>query len=622
MSEGGWTGKILRVDLSKGKHTIEKLGPELASNYLGGRGFAAWMLWNELNPGTDPLAPENKLILATGPLTGFLLPSSGKMVVAAKSPLTKGYGDGNIGTRASVQMKKAGYDMVVMEGRAEKPSLLHINDGELEILSAESLWGKDTYEAEELLEEQYGKSSGILLIGPAGERLVKFAVIVSERGRSGGRPGMGAVMGSKNLKAIIVEGSSEIPAKDPDRLKELGRAGYQEIKDASQYGFWIRQGTMATIEWSNGNSVLPTHNFKEGVFEGWEGISGETMEKTYKVRRKGCPNCNMQCGNICEIKEGPYKGETTEVDYENIAMLGSNLGIDAMEWVLNLNLLADKMGVDTISLGSSLGFAAEAYSRDMISKEKLGVDIKWGDGASMFQLARRISLREGFGDHLAEGVREVAGRLGRGAEDFAMHVKGLEISAYDCHAAPGMALAFATSSIGAHHKDAWFIVWEMEMGRDVISREKVERLIEMQRIRAGFFESLTTCRLPWIELGFSLDWYPKYLEAATGMKVSLQELYRVSDRIFNLIRAFWVRENPGWTRQMDCPPKRWFGELLTQGPLRGTKLSEDGYDELLGWYYEIRGWDQRGIPRVSTLEQHDLGFVADQLQALNVNLAH
>jgi len=620
--EGGWTGRILRVDLSRKKHTVEKLNPEVASGYLGGRGLAAWVLWNELSPGTDPLAPQNKLVLATGPLTGFLLPSSGKMLVAAKSPLTNGYGDGNMGTRASVQMKKAGYDMVVIEGKANKPSLIHISDDDLQYLSAENLWGKDTYKAEEVLEEEYGTKSGILLIGPGGEKMVKFAVIVSERGRSGGRPGMGAVMGSKNLKAIIVEGGGEIPAKNPDRLREIGRAGYQEVKDASQYGFWIRQGTMATIEWSNGNSVLPTCNFSEGIFEGWNGISGETMEKAYKVRRKGCPNCNMQCGNICEIKEGPYKGQTTEVDYENIAMLGSNLGMDSMDWVLNLNLLADKMGVDTISLGSTLGFATEAYSKDMVSKEKLGVDIKWGDGTSMFELARKISLRDGFGDHLAEGVREVASRLGGGAENFAMHVKGLEISAYDCHAAPGMALAFATSSIGAHHKDAWFIVWELKMGRDLVTREKVERLIEMQQIRAGFFESLTTCRLPWIELGFSLDWYPKYLEAATGLKLSLLDLYRMSDKIFNLARAFWIRENPGWTRQMDYPPTRWFREPLTKGPLQETKLSEEGYDSLLNWYYEIRGWDQRGIPRVSTLRQHNLGFVADQLQALNVNLAY
>ncbi len=619
MIRGGWTGRILRVDLSSEKHTVQNLDAKDAVDLLGGRGLAVKILWDELRPGTDPFSPENRLIFATGPLTGFALPSSGKLVIAAKSPLTGGYGDGNIGTRASVQLRKAGYDLIVVQGKAKEPSLLYVEDDSVEIKSATDLWGRNAYEVQDLLEEEYGKV-GILVIGPGGEKLVRFAVVVSEKGRAGGRTGMGAVMGSKNLKAVVIKGTKEIPAINPEGLKEMAKEGYAEIKAAENYDFWVRQGTMATIEWSQANSVLPTYNFREGVFDEWEGISGSKMEE-YKVSQKGCPFCNMQCGMQCEIRDGPYKGEICEVDYENIGMLGSNLGIGDFDWALNLNLLADKEGIDTITLGSVLGFATECMEKGLLSKEEVGIDLKWGDGQAMFELAEMVASRKGIGDQMAEGVKRFSAKIGHGSEKFAMHVKGLEITAYDCHAAPGMALAFGTSPIGSHHKDAWFIAWELKMGRDLVTKEKVERLIEMQRIRGGFFESAVTCRLPWIELAFNLEWYPKYLKAATGLDYTLQDLWLIADRIYNLVRAFWIRENPNWSREMDYPPARWFEEPLTKGPLKGTKIDKGAYDQLLSWYYEIRGWDERGIPTKSTLKKSGLDYVIDGLEAVGVSLS-
>ncbi|RLG50248.1 MAG: aldehyde ferredoxin oxidoreductase [Thermoproteota archaeon] len=618
MFKGGWTGKILRVDLTREKHAVQDLDGEVARSFMGGRGLAVKILWDELKPGTDPLSPENKLILATGPLTGFALPSSGKLVVASKSPLTGGYGDGNIGTRASYQMKKAGYDAIVVEGRAKEPVVLVVEDSEIKLEKADDLWGKDTYTVQDELEEKHGKEAGILMVGPGAEKLIRFGVVISEKGRAGGRPGIGTVMASKNLKAVVIKGTKEIPAYNREELRELAAEGYKEIKASANYDFWVRQGTMATIEWSQENSVLPSYNFREGWFERADEISGTTMEKVYKVAQKGCPFCNMQCGNICEIKEGPYKGWRVEIDYENIAMLGSNLGIGSMDWAMTLNLYADLQGIDTITLGSVLAFTAELVEKRMLPEDKLGLKLRWGDGEAMLQLAELIAERKGFGEKLGEGVKALSKALG--GEWFAMHIKGLEISAYDCHAAPGMALAFATSPIGAHHKDAWFIAWELKIGRDVISKEKVDRLLEMQRIRGGLFEAAVACRLPWIELGFSLEWYPKYLKAATGLDFTLKELYEMADRIYDLIRCFWAREHGGWSREMDYPPERWFKEPLTRGPLAGSKLSKEAYDKLLSWYYEARGWDSRGLPRKSTLRERGLGYVAEQLEAQGMKL--
>ncbi|KYH38199.1 MAG: aldehyde ferredoxin oxidoreductase, partial [Candidatus Bathyarchaeota archaeon B23] len=495
----GWSGKILRVHLSKGKSVVE----DLAMRFLGGRGFAVKLLWDELPPGSGPLGPENLLILAAGPLTGYALPSSGKLVVASKSPLTGGYGDGNVGTRAAVQLRRCGLDAVVIKGKAERPCYLLVEGGRAEVRDASDLWGLDAFDAEDRLLGEHGGDVGVILIGPSGEHLVRFATVVSQRGRAGGRPGMGAVMGSKNLKAVVLKGVSEPEAADPEGLRELGREAYGAIRGKENYDFWRRQGTMATIEWCQENSTLPTYNFREGVFDEADAISGSTMERMV-VKQRGCPHCNMICGNIIEDCEGLE----SELDYENVAMLGSNIGLGDLRRVAVLNRMCDELGLDTISAGNALGFAIEAAERGL-----LDLDIAWGDFEGAKRLLEDIAYRRGAGKLLSLGVREAAERLGGGARDFTIHVKGLECSAYDCHLCPGMALSFGTSPIGAHHKDAWVISWEIASGRRAeYIPEKADKVIEFQRIRGGIFECLVTCRFPWIELGFELDWYPRFLE--------------------------------------------------------------------------------------------------------------
>ncbi|HYA77706.1 MAG TPA: aldehyde ferredoxin oxidoreductase family protein [Verrucomicrobiae bacterium] len=602
----GWTGAFLNVDLNKNKAVSEKYDESLALNFLGGRGFAVKILWNTLEQGTEPLSPENKLIFATGPLTAVGLPNSGKLVVAAKSPLTGGYGDGNMGTMAAVNMRRAGYDTLIIGGKAQTPVILHIRDKECEFVDAKDFWGLNAFETHEQLIKKFSRAAGIVSIGPAGENQVKFATVVSQEGRSGGRSGMGAIMGSKNLKAIVIEGTGQIPLADPNGMRKLAVDGYRELQTKPSYAFWKRQGTMSTVEFSQENSALPTFNYREGVFDKAEGIGGFSMEKI-KVSNRGCPQCNMTCGNVVKDSEG----KDSELDYENIAMLGADIGLGNLAQVATLNRMADEFGFDAISLGNVLGFAMEASEKGLIAEK-----IRWGQFEEIKALIVDIAYRRGLGEVLAEGVRAASAVVGNGSSEWAMHVKGLEVSAYDCHAAPGMALAYGTSSIGAHHKDAWLITWEIKAGRESYDSEKVNRLIETQLIRGGTFEALTVCRFPYNQLGFQLEWYQKYLRAATGKEFSFEQLNQISNRILNLIRAFWVREyKEKWSRDLDVPPMRWFKEPLTEGALKGSVLDYEKYDEMLTAYYEKRGWDERGVPKQSTLEQLGLTEEAKTLDA-------
>ncbi len=601
----GWTGFFLKIDLTHKKATTEAYDEQIALNFMGGRGFAAKILWDNLKQGTDPFSPENLLVLATGPLTGIGLPNSGKFVIASKSPLTGGYGDGNSGSWAAVNIRKAGYDAIIIGGKASTPVIIHIKDKTCEFLDAKSFWGKSSFETEEQLRKKSSKLAGIVSIGPAGENLVRFATVVSQEGRAGGRPGMGAVMGSKKIKALVIEGSQPIPLAYPEEMKRLAIDGYKELLTKPTYKFWKRQGTMSTVDWCQENSCLPTYNFKQGVFNKAEGINGFTMEKM-KISNRGCPQCNMTCGNVVKDSEG----KDSELDYENVVMLGSNIGLGNLTQVATLNRMADEYSFDAISLGSVIGFAMEASQKGLIP-EKIG----WGDFEAIKALIHDIAHKQGLGVTLAEGVRNAAKKIGEGSSEWAMHIKGLEISAYNCHTAPGMALAYGTSSIGAHHKDAWIITWEIKTGRDSYSQAKVEYLIKTQLIRGGAFEAFTVCRFPYNSLGLELEWYHKYLRASTGKDYSLDKLNQVSDRILTLIRTFWIREYGNkWSRDLDIPPMRWFKEPLTDGNLKGAKLDLDKYQTMLSTYYAKRGWDENGIPKKTTLKKLGLQDEALQLE--------
>ena len=602
----GWTGYFLRVDLTKGKATHTDYTEEFAIKFMGGRGFAVKLLWDELKPSTDALSPDNLLIFAGGPYSGYAVPNSGKMVVAAKSPLTGGYGDGNLGTLATPNMRRAGIDGIIVTGKARKPTYIWINNDEVELKSATDLWGLDAYDTEKRLKKEHGAATGALVIGQSGENLCRIATVVCQEGRAGGRPGMGAVMGSKNLKAILIHGTKLPESADQPTLDMLGKDGFANILKRNKSTHWTAQGTMSTVEWCQTASTLPTHNFSEGVFDHSKEIDGNTMEAS-TIRQQGCPNCNMICGNVIL----DTNGEESELDYENVVMLGSNIGVGDLKQVGRLNRMCDMMGLDTISAGSTLGFAMEASQKKLVN----GLKIDWGDFEGSQRLLEDMAYMRGHGALFGLGTKAAAEKIGHGAIDWAMQVKGLECSAYDCHLCPGMALSFGTSPIGAHHKDAWVISWEISTGtREEYGPAKADKVIEFQRIRGGMFECLVACRFPWIELGFETDWYPKYFEASTGLKWNLDDMWTLGDRVYALIRAFWVREFQGiWDRTMDYPPERWFKEPLTEGPLAGKKLDKAKYDTLLSYYYEKRGWDNRGIPTNMTLMKLGLEKEAKEL---------
>ncbi len=610
----GYSGKFLEVNLNTGEISNYEYPTEWQKEYIGGRGFTTKYLFENLTPGTDPLGPDNILLFAIGPLSGLSLPSSSKMIVATKSPLTGGYGDGNLGTRASPQLKKAGYDGIIVKGKADKPVFLEIINDKAVLHGAEEIWGKGTYDTEKYLIDKYNRNAGFLSIGQAGENLVKYATVRSQEGRSGGRPGVGTVMGSKNLKAIVVIGDQELPIANPDIVRKMGSDGYKQVKKADFYDGWMRQGTTLILDWCQETSTLPTRNFQEGTFEGSKGVDAVKLHESM-TERYGCPRCNMQCGIVIEDD----KGRASELDYENIGMLGPNLGIDNLAKVGVLNYMADDYGLDTISLGSVLGMTAEASDKGAIDEK-----FSFNQYEKAIDMIDRIAFaKDDLGRLLGQGTRIMSETWGGDAINWAIQVKGLECSAYNAFTIPGMALSFGTSPIGAHHKDAWVIAWEIsESNRDAYSPDKADKVIELQRIRGGMFESLVTCRFPWIELGYDLENYPEYLKNVTGSDHwSIDEVFNVSDRIYALIRAFWVREyiadGKTWDRTMDHPPVRWFNEVLKgDGPFAGKNLNRDEYDVLLNHYYDKRGWDHNGIPTKATFERLGLSDVASDLSKI------
>lgn len=604
----GWTGKYLRINLSSKQIKKEEYDLEFAHKWVGGRGFAIKILWDELKPGIDPLGPENKLIVALGTLSGLSAPTSAKAVLAAKSPLTGGYGDGNIGSKAAMQLRKAGYDYLIIEGKAEKPTLLNIEDDKIELLSADEVWGKGVYETLEILYKRYSKKVGILTIGQAGENKVLYAVIRAMEGRAGGRPGMGAVMGSKNLKAIVVKGTNkDFPLADSDGLKKIGLEDLKGIRALDKKVGWSKQGSPEILAWCNEVAALPVRNMrKTSSKDAWK-IDGERLQAA-RVATYGCPNCSMHCGHAILDKEG----HISELDYENVGMLGSNLEIFDRAQVGSLNYLCDDYGIDTISAGAVLAFYADAIDHGLIQG-----DFKFGQAEKAKELLRMIAYREQEGDLLAQGTKKMAEKIGQNSMEFAMQVKGLEISAYNCKFIPGMALGFGTCSIGGHHKEAWIITYEIrESSRDSYGRDKAQKIIELQRIRGGLFEVLGVCRYPWIEIGWGIEHYLKYYNKATGLNWELKDFDRLADRIYALIRAFWVREIPDWNREYDIVPKIWFDPKNAdkEGPIAGKILEYDKYNHLLDHYYDIRCWDKRGIPKKQTMKELDLEKEAAELE--------
>jgi len=596
----GYFGKILHVNLTDSSTSVESFDDDFAETYIGGRGFAVKLLWDHLqkHPQLDPLAPDNILVIAPGPLTGVYLPSSGKNTFATISPATGIYGDSNMGGSFGVEIRQAGYDALVISGRAQNLCYLFIDDDHISLVTCPELAGKGNLETEGRIRQAIGDHDiRVASIGPAGENLVRFACVTSEWSRNAGRIGIGTVMGSKNLKAVVVRGNKDIPVADLKNVVKISNQAYQELRCHEMMDFWHRQGLMAVIDYANEIGILPTNNFLDAHFEKAENINGFTMEANFKIGNTGCFACPMHCGNINLVKEGKFAGTVTEgPEYETAAMFGSNVGVDDFSAILKGNQLCDDLGIDTISTGNLIGVIIEAYEKDLISIDDLdGKPISWGEVDRILELVHQIAHKESIGATLALGAKGVLQRWPQ-LKPLVSHVKGLEQSAYDCRGASSMALAYGTSDIGAHHARAWTVGKELEMGADWSNRERVDLVIYHQHIRS-LFDMFGVCRLPWIELGFHEDFYAALYSSVVGRKFTLETLLEKSRHIYDMTRAINVKL--GVTRADDYPPDRTFDVPIHSGTLAGKVCDRNTYEEMLTMYYKTRNWSEQGIPPLS-----------------------
>jgi aldehyde:ferredoxin oxidoreductase len=615
MYKGGYTGKILRVDLTNRSAKEEAVSEALAKNYLGGAGFAIKYLYDELKPGTPALDKENKLIFAVGPLTATGAPCSSRMAVAAKSPLTNAVGMALAGGHFPAEMKKAGYDMIIIEGKAEKPTYLAIKDGEVRFRSAEKLQGMVTTDTQLFIKEELGDHNyRVACIGPAGERLVPLACIVNER-RAAGRKGLGAVMGSKNLKAIAIRGNQRPAIADAAKFKEARQAMNKVMKDSEVlYPQFAKDGTPMIIDDMTKLGIYSTRNWSATGEINLVKEQGRDAQHAMIVTKSYCADCPVGCTQVKLVKEGPYAGFLSEgPEFETTYALGSTTGIGYLPAIIAADRICDEYGIDTISSGVTIGFAMELYERGILTqKDTDGLELKFGNHAAMIEMLRRIAYQEGLGALLGKGTKKVAEKIGKGSGDYAMNIKGLELPAYDVRGAKAHGLNYATSYTGADHNRGY--AYQEIFG--IPHPEKVDRLVIEgkgrltkwnQDVRCVTCDCATMCAflldmaLPDIACQNTAD----LVNAATGMHLTADEVQQIGERINNVARLFNGRE--GFSRKDDTFPKRIMTEAIKAGDSAGQLISQKDLDTMLDEYYEARGWDKNGNPTPAKLKE--LGLV-------------
>ena len=597
----GYGGNILRVNLTNGKITKAPTLPEVARDFIGGRGFGAYFLFKEVPKNADPLGAENKLIVSSGPFSGLLIPGAGKCDWTTKSPLTGGYASASMGGHFTAEMKYAGLDSIILEGISPKPVYLFIENDKVELRDAADLWGKDCITLEKHFKENLGEEFQVAVIGPGGENGVLYACINHDYGRQAGRGGVGTVMGVKKVKAIVIHGTKSIPVADKDAYRKAGMALYKACKDADGLKDWTRYGTTIVTSWCDEVGAFPTRNFSAGSFEGGKTLYGPVMREKIVITDKGCFGCPSPCGKYSNVKK--YGLQVEGPEYESIGMLGPNVGIADIEDVAKANLMCDELGIDTISTGGVIAWAMECCERGIFTKQDTdGLDLRFGNAEAVFTLIEKIARREGLGALLAEGTKRAAKKIGKGSEKFAIQIKGMEQSAYATHNATAMLLAYMTCDVGAHHNRAWAITYDLQVGRERVAPDKVSRVIWLQNFRP-MFDVFGGCRLQWVELGIDRNLYLPALEAITGVKRTWEELEMVGERIWNLTRMYWARENEGFGRAWDMPAPRFYEDPPKTGVTKGQITKLEDVHSLLDIYYEQRGWTNDGLPKPETLER-------------------
>jgi aldehyde:ferredoxin oxidoreductase len=615
-----YTGKVLYINLEDKSYHVEPLEVDYIKNYIGGRGFNMKRLYDMTDPDTDPLSPDNPLIFGVGPLNGTLFPGASRFNVSAKSPLTGIIGDSNAGGFFGPELKYAGFDQVIFLNKSNKPVYVFINNDIVEFKDAEHIWGKDIWETHSvILKELKDPRVQVACVGPAAENGVRFAGIFTNLVRAAARTGMGTVMASKNVKAVAVRGTNPVKVFDPKGF--MGLIDHLNKDIFSHYEYEIRcwLGTTKLVTGLNDIGGMATRHFKTGRFEYAADVSGETLASTIKVKSKACFSCPIPCSRYYRITKGPYAGLASEgPEYEGLAGFSSRVGVKSLHASLKGVDICNRMGIDVISASECISFAMECFEKGIItSAEADGLDLNWGKEETVFELLRKIVNREGFGDILADGVRKAAQRIGRGSEEYAFHVKGLEIFQADPRAIKGYALGNAVASRGADHlrsEPSFEFTQDDEEGirryGAAESAYRLEykgkgRLVKHYEELAALADSLNACKNTIVNMEvLDFDKAGRILTCATGENVSKSNLEQACERTVNLERMYLVRE--GISRKDDYLPKRFLEEPLPpdSGPSAGSVVE---LDPMLDEYYTARGWDVRtGIPSDYKLKELNL----------------
>lgn len=601
LTEGSpaFVGRMLLVDLTTGEHEYKVLGEDIASSYIGGRGLGARLLLDFVPPATDPLGSDNILLFLTGPLNATPFPGTGKFVVVTQSPLTGGFMDSQSSGILAAALRFAGYDVLLITGTARKPTYVWIEDNQVQVLPAEDLWGLDAFETESLLRNRHGHDDvGVAVIGPAGENLVKFASIGSDYYRHAARGGVGAVMGSKNLKAVVVHGTGSLSLADERQVLALQARQIEKAKVSTAAQTRIKYGTPSTFTVVNAAGMLPTRNFQRGTFEqATDRIDGEGILKI-TTGRAGCYGCIMPCSRLVQVSRGEKDIRIEGPEHETLCMFGSNIEISDPAVVVEANLICDRLGMDTISAGGVLAFAMECVERGLLTDASVA-DLRFGNGTAALRLLEDIAWRRGIGRLMGEGVRDMAKAIGRDSECFAMHVKGLELPGYDPRAGFGTGLTYAVTPRGACHRRAWPPAREVLGGVPPYTIAGKAAMVKQMFDDRAIQHSLVVCDFHPAPLSISIGDYAEFVAAVTGQVHTLDEWGKAAERIETTIRVYNLRE--GLDRQDDTLPPRLLQEPLPDGPARGQLFGKEGLEFMLSEYYALRGWDQEGVPLPETL---------------------
>jgi len=600
---GGYVGRILRVDLTRGELQDDRIDEWVLENFIGGRGVGIWLLYHESDPGSDPYAEENPLIFMTGPYTGTGV-FSAFYNVTTRSPLTKLAASGHSGGTWGPWLKRAGYDGIVFTGQSPVPVYLLVEKGKARLLDAAWILGKGVRQTQFMIQERHGKVA-VATIGPAGENRVRFASIMNDIHRAVGRGGVGAVMGSKNLKEMAVGGRQHLPYHDREGFAVLSRAGGQRaVKNAPQFA---KYGTSVVLALMNEKGALPTRNFQAGFFEGANRINAEAMKTNYFVRDEGCFNCPLKCANIHAVPSGPFAVTETEgPEYETLMAFGPNCGNDDLASIIKSNDLCNDLGMDTISAGNTIAFLLDAYEQGLVDKTWTGgMDLGWGKSQSIVSLLEMMALRQGIGDLLAEGSVRAAESFGKGIERLCIHAKGQEFPGYEVRRAHGTGLSFATSSRGADHLRGCLYVEEIFQGKLPaygFDKSKVEILVEKENLLA-VVDSLVMCKFGQRNGEFTPEILTEILGRLTGMDMTTQDLLRTGERIYAAERMYNLRAG----LVSDVLPERLFHEDLKDSIEGGRRISKKDFEQALQDYYVQRGWDIGGQPTNERLLELGLG---------------